>query len=52
MADDEDRPIAWETEDGKPILILIHIDGKALYPPSKPKPKITQTKPGHYDCRF
>lgn len=51
MSTDE-KPIAWETEDGKPILIHIDINGKAHYPPSEPKPKITQTKPGHYDCRF
>lgn len=44
-----EKPIAWWTEDGKPILIHIDIDGKAHYPP---KPKITQTKPGHYDCHF
>ena len=36
----EGKPIAWETEDGKPILIHIDINGKAHYPP---KPKITQT---------
>ena len=47
-----EKPIAWWTEDGEPILIHIDIDGKAHYPPSKPKPKITQTKPGRYDCRF
>lgn len=46
-----EEPIAWETEDGKPILIHIDINGKAHYPPSKPKPKITRTKDGHYDCR-
>lgn len=39
-----EKPIAWWTEDGEPILI--HIDG---YPP---KLKITQKKPGHYDCLF
>lgn len=42
-----EKPIAWWTEDGEPILI--DIDGKAHY---LPKPKITQTKPGHYDCHF
>lgn len=30
--------------------ILIHI--KAHYPPKPPKPKITRTRPGHYDCHF
>lgn len=44
-----EEPIAWETEDGEPILI--HINGKAHYSPSKPKPKITRTKDGHYDIR-
>lgn len=38
MADE--KPIAWWTEDGKPILIHIDINGKAHYPP------------GHYDCHF
>ena len=47
-----EKPIAWWTEDGKPILIHIDINGKAHYPPKPPKPKITQTKPGHYDCHF
>lgn len=47
-----EEPIAWETEDGKPILIHIDINGKAHYPPSEPKPKIVQTRPGHYDCHF
>lgn len=46
-----EKPTAWWTEDGKPILIHIdiNINGKAHYPP---KPKITQTKPGHCHCRF
>lgn len=52
MADDRKRPIAWVTDDGKPILIPIDINGKAFYPPKPPKPKIAQTKPGHYDCYF
>lgn len=39
-----------ETEDGEPILI--HINGKAHYPPEEPKPKITRTRLGRYDCRF
>lgn len=39
-------PNKWITEDGKPILIHIDINH---YPP---KPKSTQTKPGHYDCHF
>lgn len=44
-----EKPIAWWTEDGEPILIHIDINGKAHYPP---KPKTTQTKPGHYDCSY
>lgn len=42
--------MTWETEDGEPIHI--NINGKALYPPEEPKPKITRTRPGRYDCRF
>lgn len=36
----------------EPNLIHIDINGKTHYPSKQPKPKITQTKPGHYDCRF
>lgn len=45
-------PNTWITEDGELILIHIDINGKAHYPPKELKPKITQTRPGHYDCRF
>nr|DAX73729.1 MAG TPA: hypothetical protein [Caudoviricetes sp.] len=45
-----EEPIAWETEDGEPILIHIDINGKAHYPPKDPKPKIVRTRDGHYDC--
>ena len=40
------------TEDSILIHIDININGKAHYPPKPPKPKIAQTKPGHYDCHF
>ena len=46
-----EEPIAWETEDDETILVHIDINGRAHYPSSKPKPKITRTKDGHYDCR-
>lgn len=47
-----DAPNTWFTEDGEPIQIHIDINGKAHLPPKQPKPKITQTRPGHYDCHF